>query len=164
MTLKEFFTQFFTWWNGQTLGTRFHTWRFGELVGTDEFGNRYYRRIGRPIDSNMGPERRWVIYSGLADLSRVPPGWRGWLWHTVDVPPSEETYVPREWEKPHLPNLTGTPSAYRPRGSILGPGVRPAATGDYVPWRPGSSAQLPRSSRPQRSGEPGPKPAGWGPG
>jgi NADH:ubiquinone oxidoreductase subunit len=58
MTLKEFFTQFFTWWNGQTLGTRFHTWRFGELVGTDEFGNRYYRRIGRPIDSNMGPERR----------------------------------------------------------------------------------------------------------
>jgi len=73
MTLKEFFTQFFTWWNGQTLGTRFHTWRFGELVGTDEFGNRYYRRIGRPIDSNMGPERRWVIYSGLADLSRVPP-------------------------------------------------------------------------------------------
>src|SRR3954451_12627675 len=136
MTLKEFFTQFFTWWNGQTLGTRFHTWRFGELVGTDEFGNRYYRRVGRPIDSNMGPERRWVIYNGLADLSRVPLGWCGWLWHTVDVPPSEETYVPREWEKPHIPNLTGKHSAYRPRGSILGPGVRPAADGEYVPRRP----------------------------
>jgi NADH:ubiquinone oxidoreductase subunit len=137
MSLKVFFVQFFTWWNGQTLGTRFHTWRFGEFVGEDEFGNRYYRRKGHVIDSNMGDERRWVIYNGLADLSRVPPGWRGWLWHTVDVPPSEEKYVPREWEKPHLPNLTGTPAAYRPRGSILAEGQRPAATGDYVPWRPG---------------------------
>ena len=47
MTLKEFFTQFFTWWNGQTLNTRFHTWRHGELVGEDEFGNHYYRTRGR---------------------------------------------------------------------------------------------------------------------
>ena len=77
MSLKQFITQFFTWWNGQTLGTRFHTWRFGEFVGEDEFGNRYYRRKGHVIDSNMGDERRWVIYNGLADLSRVPPGWRG---------------------------------------------------------------------------------------
>ena len=25
--MKTFLLQFFTWWNGQTLGTRFHTWR-----------------------------------------------------------------------------------------------------------------------------------------
>ena len=31
--------QIFTWWNGQTIGTRFHTWRFGTRVGQDEFGN-----------------------------------------------------------------------------------------------------------------------------
>jgi NADH:ubiquinone oxidoreductase subunit len=136
MTFKEFFTQFFTWWNGQTLGTRFHTWRFGELVGTDELGNRYYRAKGHVIDPSMGDERRWVIYNGETDLSRVPPGWRGWLQHTVDVPPSEEDYVPREWEKTTAPNLTGTPLAYRPRGSILAEGRRPAATGDYVPWTP----------------------------
>jgi NADH:ubiquinone oxidoreductase subunit len=137
MTFKEFFTQFFTWWNGQTLGTRFHTWRFGELVGTDELGNRYYRRTGHIIDPSSGAERRWVIYNGLADLSRVPPSWRQWLCPTTDVAPSEEAYVAREWERPPLPNLTGTPAAYRPRGSILAEGQRPAATGDYVPWRPG---------------------------
>ena len=137
MTFKEFWIQFFTWWNGQTLGTRFYTWRFGQLVGTDEFGNRYYRAQGHVVDPSVGPERRWVVYNGLADLSRVPPSWRQWLWHTTDVAPSEEAYAPREWEKPPLPNLTGTPAAYRPRGSILAEGQRPAATGDYVPWRPG---------------------------
>ena len=41
--MKEFFTQFFTWWNGQTLGTRYFTWRKGQFVGEDEFGNKYYR-------------------------------------------------------------------------------------------------------------------------
>ena len=40
--MKIFLTQFFTWWNGQTLGTRFHTWRYGTEVGHDEFGNIYY--------------------------------------------------------------------------------------------------------------------------
>ena len=136
--MKEFLIQFFTWWNGSTLGTRFYTWRFGEFVGTDEFGNRYYRYTqSQAIDPSVGPERRWVVYNGEADASRVPPGWRAWLAHNWDVPPSQETYQPREWEKPHVPNLTGTPHAYRPRGSQLSTGERPAATGDYVPWTPG---------------------------
>ena len=41
--MKDFFLQFFTWWHGQTLGTRFFTWRNGELVGEDASGNKYYR-------------------------------------------------------------------------------------------------------------------------
>ncbi len=41
--MKNFLKQFFSWWNGQTLGLRFYTWRKGEYVGADEFGNRYYR-------------------------------------------------------------------------------------------------------------------------
>ena len=36
--MKTLLTQIFTWWNGQTMGTRFHTWRFGKKVGQDEFG------------------------------------------------------------------------------------------------------------------------------
>ena len=135
--MKDFFLQFATWWQGQTLGTRFFTWRRGQSVGEDEFGNRYYRALGHRIDPNMGNERRWVIYNGEADASKVPPGWRAWLCHNGDVPPSEQPYQPREWEKPHLPNLTGTAAAYRPRGSQLSTGERPAATGDYVPWTPG---------------------------
>ena len=40
--MKNLLLQIFTWWNGQTLGTRFFTWRFGKRVGEDEFGNVYY--------------------------------------------------------------------------------------------------------------------------
>ena len=124
--MKTFLTQFFTWWNGQTLGTRFHMWRKGEFVGEDQAGNRYYRE--------RGGWRRWVVYNGYAEASKVPPGWHAWMHHRSDAPP--ENYQPREWEKPHQPNLTGTAQAYRPPGSILARGVRPKATGDYKPWRP----------------------------
>jgi NADH:ubiquinone oxidoreductase subunit len=136
--MKEFLLQIFTWWNGATVGTRFYTRRFGEFVGEDEFGNKYYRYTqANEIDPNVGAERRWVIYNGPADASRVPPGWRGWLQHNFELPPTEEPpYQIREWEMPHVPNLTGTAAAYRPRGSQLSTGERPAATGDYVPWSP----------------------------
>lgn len=136
--MKQFFLKLFTWWNGQTFGTQFWTWRFGELVGQDEQGNRYYRTTGGKIDPTLGFERRWVIYNGVAEATRIPPGWYGWMHHRVDTPPTEAKYAPREWEKPHLPNLTGTPAAYRPSGSTLAAGRRPKATGDYEPWTPGN--------------------------
>lgn len=135
--MKQFLIQVFSWWNGQTMGTRFLTWRTGELVGRDEMGNIYYRTKNGAIDKALGFDRRWVIYNGEADASKVPSGWKGWLSHTVDVAPTEEIYVPREWEKPHKPNATGTLDAYRPKGSILLTGERPAATGDYEAWTPG---------------------------
>lgn len=126
--MKRFLLQLFTWWNGQTPGTRFFTWRKGLRVGEDAAGNIYYReRNGR---------RRWVIYNGLAEPSTVPPEWHAWLHYTVDTPPSEQDYTPREWQKPHMPNMTGTAGAYRPRGSILTPESRPRVTGDYDAWSP----------------------------
>lgn len=133
MSIKTFLTQFFTWWNGQTLNTRFHTWRFGKKVGQDEQGNVYYEG---GTDSE-GRTRRWVIYNGVSEASRIPPGWHGWIHHRVDVPPVDETYVPWEWQKPYRPNMTGTPQAYRPPGSIVGSGHRPQVTGDYDAWTPG---------------------------
>ena len=135
--MKQFFLKFFTWWSGPTFGTQLWTWRFGELVGTDDQGNHYYRTKGGVIDPTLGFERRWVIYNGYAEASRIPPEWHGWMHHIVDVPPTEETYQPRAWEKPHRPNLTGTPAAYRPPGSTLAAGHRPTATGDYKAWVPG---------------------------
>jgi NADH:ubiquinone oxidoreductase subunit len=134
--MKNFLVRFFTWWNGQTFGTQLWTWRFGEFVGEDEFGSRYYRTRGGKIDPSLGFERRWVIYGGYAEASSIPPAWHGWMHHIVDVPPTEESYQPREWEKPHRPNLTGTREAYRPPGSILAQSRRPSATGDYRPWQP----------------------------
>jgi NADH:ubiquinone oxidoreductase subunit len=134
--MKRFLLLMLTWWNGQTFGTMVWTWRYGEVVGEDEFGNRYYRTRGGKIDPTLGFERRWVIYNGYADASKVPPRWFGWLHHTVDVAPTEEEYRPREWEKPHVPNMTGTSFAYRPPGSTLREGRRAPATGDYLPWTP----------------------------
>ncbi|WP_407050901.1 NADH:ubiquinone oxidoreductase subunit NDUFA12 [Methyloraptor flagellatus] len=134
--MKEFLLQLFTWWNGQTMGTRFHTWRHGEKVGTDAFGNTYYRTRGGAIDPVLGFERRWVIYNGEAEASKIPPGWYGWMHHKLDVVPDDENFVARPWMKPHRPNQTGTAGAYRPKGSILSTGERPHATGDYRAWQP----------------------------
>ena len=120
----SFWKQLLTWWNGQTLGTRFHTWRFGERVGEDEFGNVYYQN-GR---------RRWVIYDGLADASRVPPEWHGWLHQSWLEPPTVKPLPNKPWEKEHLPNLTGTTMAYAPAGSIRR--ERPEPRSDYEAWSP----------------------------
>ena len=135
--IKTFLLRFFTWWNSTTFGTQFWTWAYGELVGTDEFGNRYYRTRGGKIDPTLGFERRWVVYNGYAEASKVPASWHGWLHHTVDVPPTEERVKIWPWEKPHQPNLTGTPYAYRPPGSTLAQNRRHPATGDYKAWTPG---------------------------
>ncbi len=126
--MKTFLLQLFTWWNGQTLGTRFFTWRKGEFVGEDEHGNKYYR--------TRDNARRWVIYNGVAEASTVPPGWNGWMHHRVDTPPTEDNYQAKPWQQAHRPNMTGTARAYRPHGSILTPESRAPVSGDYEAWSP----------------------------
>ena len=126
--------QFFTWWNGQTLNTRFYTWRKGNYVGQDEMGNRYYKAKSAVPDSI--PERRWVIYKGYSEASQVGPGWHGWLHHRTDVAPPQENYVPRDWQKPHEENLTGSAGAYHPPGSIAVGGKPVKAAADYQAWKP----------------------------
>jgi NADH:ubiquinone oxidoreductase subunit len=120
-----------------TIGTRLFTWLRGELVGADGDGNRYFREKGgiRRDVGGLGRERRWVLYQGEAEASKVPPEWHAWLHHTLDAPPLGERAAP-VWLKRHQPNLTGTPLAYRPRGHELKGGHRAKATGDYEPWRP----------------------------
>lgn len=120
------FSQIFTWWNGQTIGTRFSTWRYGERVGEDDVGNVFYQ--------SNGGERRWVIFNGEAEASRVAPDWHGWLHHTYPEPPTKAPLPRKSWEKPHNPNLTGTVEAYRPAGSIAA--GAPAARSDYEAWVP----------------------------
>ena len=136
MKLIDFLTRTFTWWNGQTWGTYWYTRRKGERVGHDDGGNIYYRAMGPLIDPSTGPERRWVIFAGETDASRIPPEWRSWLTHTHDIPPSQQSYKPRDWQKPHLPNMTGTAAAYHPPGSAYSPGGRGPASADYVAWSP----------------------------
>ncbi len=116
----------FTWWDGQTYGTQLWTRRHGQRVGEDQHGNIYYRsRDGR---------RRWVIYNGEAEASRVPPEWFGWLHRNYDEAPTERALPRKPWQKPHLPNLTGTPLAYAPPGSLRRPD--PPDRRDYEAWSP----------------------------
>ena len=136
--MKQFLLKLFTWWNGQTFGTQLWTWRFGELVGEDEQGNRYYPHQGRKIDPTLGFERRWVIYNGLP---RRPACRRHGMAGCITPSTSRRPKRPirRANGKSRIsPNMTGTPAAYRPSGSTLASGRRPAATGDYQPWTPGS--------------------------
>ena len=126
--IKELLIEIFAWWRGNTWGTRLYLWRFFEAVGTDESGNRYYQQ--------KKGTKRWVIYAGPADASSIPPGWHGWMHHRTDTLPTDENYVPRAWQTPHQPNLTGTPLAYHPDGSLLSGGERPRVTGDYDAWSP----------------------------
>jgi NADH:ubiquinone oxidoreductase subunit len=125
----------FTWWNGATVGILFTVGRRGVFVGQDEFGNRYYEAKDAR-DSYDDHKRRWVVYNGYAEASKVPPDWHGWLHHTFAEPPTVEPLPRKRWEKEHIPNLSGTQYAWRPKGSIARGGERAPATGDYEAWTP----------------------------
>ncbi|MCC5984790.1 MAG: NADH:ubiquinone oxidoreductase subunit NDUFA12 [Rhodobacteraceae bacterium] len=122
----NFLLRLLTWWNSQTLGTQFFTWRKGVPVGEDDQGNRFYR--------SRDGLRRWVIYNGETEASRVSPEWHGWLHHTWDEPPTERPMAHKPWERAHQENLTGTAMAYAPAGSIRR--AAPEERRDYEAWRP----------------------------
>ena len=115
-----------TWWNGQTLGTQLYTWRKGVKVGEDEQGNVFYQ--------TKDGKRRWVIYNGEAEASRISPDWHGWLDHTFKEAPTDRPLPHKGWEKPHQENLTGTALAYAPTGSIRRETPEPRK--DYEAWSP----------------------------
>ena len=118
----------FTWWDGATIGTALFTRRNGRQVGTDAQGNIYYQ--------SKKDGRRWVIYNGANDASRIPPEWYSWITGIIDGPPEEALLPAPPFLKPATPNLTGTAMAYRPPGALERGGRRAAASGDYQPWSP----------------------------
>ena len=124
-----FWSKTFTWWNGATWGTSLFTSRFGDEAGRDDAGNIYYR-------SKKDPRRRWVIYDGSNDGSRVPPAWQAWLRGTIDDLPDKALPPVRKFQRMPEANLTGTMAAFRPDGALGSGRVRPASTGDYEPWTP----------------------------
>jgi NADH:ubiquinone oxidoreductase subunit len=121
----------FTWWNGATVGTLLGL-RGKSKAGTDDDGNVYWEG-GKDLS---GRPRRWVIYKGSNDASRVPPEWFSWLHHQIDDVPERALPPHRAWQQEPLPNLTGTPLAYRPPGALEKGAHRVRATGDYEAWSP----------------------------
>lgn len=126
MGVLRFLKRAVTWWDGQTIGTQIWTAFHGRKVGEDDDGNAFY-------ETSNG-KRRWVIYNGEAEASRITPEWHGWLHRTWDEPPTKKPLRKKAWEKPHLPNLTGTDAAFAPPGSIRR--ARSGVRADYEAWRP----------------------------
>lgn len=114
-------------------GTLLYTLFKGRLAGKDEFGNRYYRGTGIKLH---GKERRWVLYKGKAEATKVPPEWHMWLHHTTNAPLCENAAAAKPWQKTHLPNLSGTAGAYMPPGHDLrGEALEPSSN-DIHCWKP----------------------------
>jgi NADH:ubiquinone oxidoreductase subunit len=96
---------------------------FGKPVGVDPFGNIYYC-------SKNNPNKRWVVYYGNEDATKIPPQWYGWLHGFMNIPLSfEDAY---SWQKKHTPNLTGTLLAHKPHDTTVGSKNQMG----YTPWRP----------------------------
>jgi len=96
--------QIFTWWNSQTFGTFFYTMFFGKFVGKDEFGNKYYKNK---------KEKRWVIYNGEINASKITSDWFSWIHHISNKTPIESQKEKFSWQKPHKENKTGTKEALK---------------------------------------------------
>ncbi len=132
------------------IGTRLFTYFRGQQVGHDSAGNRYYQeRKHRP---GLMRQRRWVMFNGPKEATLIPPEWHAWLHYTVDAPLAETAR--RVWQKPHLPNPTGTAFAYRPPGHDYKGGHRAVATGDYEAWSPDDGADGGAPTREARAVQP----------
>jgi NADH:ubiquinone oxidoreductase subunit len=110
---------------GSKMMTQLLTWITGRYVGTDEFENKYYESK-RSADF-FGRKRRWVIFTGRTEPTKVPGQWHGWLHHIRDTPADQ---LRLHWQKTHLPNLSGTKFSYfpQPDNRFLAP--------SYEQWKP----------------------------
>ena len=120
------FKQIFTWWNQQTFGTRLQIFFSGKLVGEDKNGNKYY-------ESKSG--RRWVIYNGEVEASKIPDEWYSWIHRIGNKIENVQHLKKYKWQKKHLPNLTGTQYAYQPK-SLNIEFNKKKENRDYKAWNP----------------------------
>jgi len=89
--------------------TKFQITFFCKNIGIDSFGNKYYEQ------NNVSKKKRFVIYNGIEEASKIPAQWHRWLHYSSDEIPSEFENVQNVWQKSHLPNLTGTKFLYSPK-------------------------------------------------
>lgn len=117
-----------------TIGTKLFTLFKGQYVGQDEYSNRYFKERKKPKNRR---QKRWVMYNGMPEPSKVPPYWHGWLHYTTKNPPVEGmAHKKHKWQQDHMPNLTGTTHRYLPQGHVLKGADRAASSADYVAWKP----------------------------
>ena len=84
--------------------------------------------------SDAQKSKRMVRYNGLPEASKIPGKYHGWLHHYSEKFPSDNEKK-HEWQKKHLPNLTGTKYAYSPKNVSENFG-RNKENDEYKPWKP----------------------------
>lgn len=97
-------------------------------VGTDEFGNEYFQ--------SKKDSKRFVIYKGIPEPSKIPAHWHGWMHYTTNELPANVGTQRFPWQKLHLPNLTGTKNSHTPKGHLNCGGEREKVSSDYQSWNP----------------------------
>ena len=86
-----FFKNLFTWWDGATTGTALSAGGTAARSASDALGNVYF-------EGKKGG-RRWVMYAGSNDVSRVPPEWYAWLTRQIDDVPDKALPPPPKFLK-----------------------------------------------------------------
>ena len=81
-----------------------------DLIGKNQYRNKYYRK--------KRSDKRFVIFNGRVEASKILPMWHGWL-HKITGTFHLKRKKIYEWQKDHLPNLTGTSFAVKPNGILL---------------------------------------------
>lgn len=94
---------------------------FCKKVGADEFGNEYFQ-------NKSG--KRFVIYNGIPEASKIPAEWHGWMHYSNNIIPLHINTHKFSWQKIHLPNLTGTKNAYSPETATK------KTSSEYEAWKP----------------------------
>lgn len=79
-------------------------------MGRDAAGNQYYQEI---LKGSSRHPRRWVLYHGLPEATKVSSEWYNWMRHISATPPGGQNPLRYSWQQPYLPNLTGTKKAHR---------------------------------------------------
>lgn len=116
-------------------------------VGADEFGNTYFekklsRKQKQASDKNHAGDnsksRRFVVYNGQVEASKIPATWHSWLHYSSNNPPNVEAQR-KPWQKIHLPNLTGTIYQNSPASCVDKKDNRKKVSADYEAWSPNNS-------------------------
>ena len=130
MTVKKLLKFLFTWWNGNTVGTKLYTFLKGKKVGEDYFGNYYYE--------SKDKKNRWCIYYNQSEASNISPDWNSWLRFISDtIPKGNGTSY--EWQKLFNGNSSGLDSAYKPYIVKRAGGLEEDLDNyqsDYKAWKP----------------------------
>tara|TARA_Y100001970_G_scaffold258688_1_gene338871 strand:- start:35677 stop:36030 length:354 start_codon:yes stop_codon:yes gene_type:complete len=115
------------------ISTRIYTWLYGIYIGQDDIGNKYYANSKNFEDHKT---KRWVIFKGETEASKIPAHWHAWLHKSVNLPPLNYKHK-YKWQKNHIENMTGTKNAYFPSSYPLSKNYKPnEKNDDYESWSP----------------------------